>query len=169
MPPASVGVCRERRRLRWSRCASRARAARRSCSASARPCRCLCSTTSTLPPRGRMTMSRDCRSVSGDLRSTQVWALAEAAQHFKKKFRSAITSSFLTKPGDHTTFRTSVQCVALSRPPRTPRTLTRLRQPTARVGAMASSAKHDPMRMPTKSPQSKRCKTQAVRHDQGPA
>ena len=35
MPPASVGVCRERRRLRWSRCASRARATRRSCSASA--------------------------------------------------------------------------------------------------------------------------------------
>ena len=25
MPPASVGVCRERRRLRWSRCASRER------------------------------------------------------------------------------------------------------------------------------------------------
>ena len=27
-PPASVGVCRERRQLRWSRCASRARATR---------------------------------------------------------------------------------------------------------------------------------------------
>ena len=77
MPPASVGVCRERRAtLVEMRKPSESYAKK------------LLGLGATVPvslfddehaaAEGRMTMSRDSRSVSGDLRFTQVWALARA-------------------------------------------------------------------------------------------